>query len=313
MRRLPGGLAHADIACLIGRLVAYRAGNDRRFLPERGGLRHRSAGARRRDRHLGRGPRLGRRALPARVPARGRHAGGGHCGLRLRARRAGTACPSPSRRRRRRSAAARGNRPARRCGGSRPGRAGPRRCASSRRCRDGAARGVPCTTVSGRSARSSRRAPSSSPTARSSASRTRRSPTASLDESGEPRRERARAASGSSTGDRAAIMLGNRPEYLGLWFGVARAGIVEVPLNTGLRGDMLVHMLNTLRLPAARDRRRSGSSASSGSPRGSRRWSGSSSSGRERRRRDRMPAVRRSARRGPQPARMPSSCRATRP
>ena len=33
MRRLPGGLAHADIACLIGRLVAYRAGNDRRFLP----------------------------------------------------------------------------------------------------------------------------------------------------------------------------------------------------------------------------------------------------------------------------------------
>jgi acyl CoA:acetate/3-ketoacid CoA transferase beta subunit len=34
MRRLPGGLAHADIACLIGRLVAYRAGNDKRFLPE---------------------------------------------------------------------------------------------------------------------------------------------------------------------------------------------------------------------------------------------------------------------------------------
>ena len=40
-------------------------------------------------------------------------------------------------------------------------------------------------------------------------------------------------------------MLGNRPEYLGLWFGIARAGVVEVPLNTGLRGDMLVHMLNT--------------------------------------------------------------------
>ena len=35
MRRLPGGLAHADIACLIGRLVAYRAGHERRFLPER--------------------------------------------------------------------------------------------------------------------------------------------------------------------------------------------------------------------------------------------------------------------------------------
>jgi len=35
MRRLPGGLAHADIACLIERLVAYRVGHERRFLPER--------------------------------------------------------------------------------------------------------------------------------------------------------------------------------------------------------------------------------------------------------------------------------------
>ena len=35
MRRLPGGLAHADVACLIGRLVAYRAAHEPRFLPER--------------------------------------------------------------------------------------------------------------------------------------------------------------------------------------------------------------------------------------------------------------------------------------
>ena len=52
-------------------------------------------------------------------------------------------------------------------------------------------------------------------------------------------------ALGLEPGDRAAIMLGNRPEYLWLWFGMARAGIVEVPLNTGVRGDMLAHMLNT--------------------------------------------------------------------
>ena len=52
-------------------------------------------------------------------------------------------------------------------------------------------------------------------------------------------------ALGLRQGDRAAIMLGNRAEYLELWFGMARAGIVEVPLNTGVRGDMLVHMLNT--------------------------------------------------------------------
>ena len=50
---------------------------------------------------------------------------------------------------------------------------------------------------------------------------------------------------GLEPGDRVAIMLGNRAEFLGLWFGLARAGIVEVPLNTGVRGDMLVHMLNT--------------------------------------------------------------------
>ncbi len=34
-RRLPGGLATADIAVLIGRLVAYRAVHRRRFLPDR--------------------------------------------------------------------------------------------------------------------------------------------------------------------------------------------------------------------------------------------------------------------------------------
>lgn len=34
LRRLPGGLAHADIACLVGRLVAYRASHEARFLPE---------------------------------------------------------------------------------------------------------------------------------------------------------------------------------------------------------------------------------------------------------------------------------------
>jgi crotonobetaine/carnitine-CoA ligase len=50
---------------------------------------------------------------------------------------------------------------------------------------------------------------------------------------------------GLAPGDRAAVMLGNRPEYLATWFGMARAGIVEVPLNTGVRGDMLAHMLNT--------------------------------------------------------------------
>ncbi len=35
LRRLPGGLATADVAGLVGRLVAYRADHSPRFLPER--------------------------------------------------------------------------------------------------------------------------------------------------------------------------------------------------------------------------------------------------------------------------------------
>lgn len=52
------------------------------------------------------------------------------------------------------------------------------------------------------------------------------------------------AALGLAKGDRAAAMLSNRPEYLATWFGMAKAGAIEVPLNTGLRGDLLHYMLD---------------------------------------------------------------------
>lgn len=55
---------------------------------------------------------------------------------------------------------------------------------------------------------------------------------------------------GLAKGDRAAVMLGNRPEYLYAMFGMAKAGIAEVPLNVGLRGDMLAYMLNQSRTQA---------------------------------------------------------------
>jgi crotonobetaine/carnitine-CoA ligase len=51
------------------------------------------------------------------------------------------------------------------------------------------------------------------------------------------------AALGLQPGDRAAAMLSNRPEYLATWFGMTKAGVIEVPLNTGLRGDLLAYML----------------------------------------------------------------------
>lgn len=52
------------------------------------------------------------------------------------------------------------------------------------------------------------------------------------------------AGLGLQPGDRGAAMLSNRPEYLATWFGMAKAGVIEVPLNTGLRGDLLAYMLD---------------------------------------------------------------------
>jgi crotonobetaine/carnitine-CoA ligase len=49
---------------------------------------------------------------------------------------------------------------------------------------------------------------------------------------------------GLHKGDKAAIMLENRPEFLGAWVGMAKAGIVEVPINTGYKGDLFTYLLN---------------------------------------------------------------------
>src|SRR3712207_173816 len=49
---------------------------------------------------------------------------------------------------------------------------------------------------------------------------------------------------GLTPGDKVAILLPNGPEFLATWFGVARAGLIEVPLNVGLRGDLLAYALN---------------------------------------------------------------------
>jgi crotonobetaine/carnitine-CoA ligase len=40
------------------------------------------------------------------------------------------------------------------------------------------------------------------------------------------------------------VMLANRREFLEAWFGLAAAGGIEVPINTELIGDRLVHILN---------------------------------------------------------------------
>jgi carnitine-CoA ligase len=48
---------------------------------------------------------------------------------------------------------------------------------------------------------------------------------------------------GLRKGDTVAVQLPNSPASLTVWFGLARAGIIEVPLNIWLRGDLLTHAL----------------------------------------------------------------------
>lgn len=49
---------------------------------------------------------------------------------------------------------------------------------------------------------------------------------------------------GLARGDKVAVLLPNGPEFLTSWFGITRAGMIEVPLNVGLRGDLLAYALN---------------------------------------------------------------------
>lgn len=52
-------------------------------------------------------------------------------------------------------------------------------------------------------------------------------------------------ALGVKKGDKVGIMLPNCTEYLDVWFGLAKIGGVEVPINTAFRGDQLLHVLNS--------------------------------------------------------------------
>lgn len=48
---------------------------------------------------------------------------------------------------------------------------------------------------------------------------------------------------GVRPGNTCAVQLPNCPDFLTAWFALARAGILEVPLNTGLSGDLLAHQV----------------------------------------------------------------------
>jgi crotonobetaine/carnitine-CoA ligase len=49
---------------------------------------------------------------------------------------------------------------------------------------------------------------------------------------------------GIEKGDKVAIMLPNCPEFIHLWFGSAKMGAVEVPVNTSYKGEFLRHIID---------------------------------------------------------------------
>lgn len=50
---------------------------------------------------------------------------------------------------------------------------------------------------------------------------------------------------GITSGTHVAVMMDTSPDYLTLWFALAKVGAVEVPINTANLGDVLCHQLST--------------------------------------------------------------------
>ena len=50
---------------------------------------------------------------------------------------------------------------------------------------------------------------------------------------------------GVTQGDRVAIMMGNRSDFLYAWFGILKLGAIEVPIHDAARGPGISHILNT--------------------------------------------------------------------
>jgi fatty-acyl-CoA synthase len=52
---------------------------------------------------------------------------------------------------------------------------------------------------------------------------------------------------GVGKGDTVCLFMPNRPEYLAIWLGIARAGGVTALVNTGLAGASLAHSVNIVK------------------------------------------------------------------
>ena len=64
------------------------------------------------------------------------------------------------------------------------------------------------------------------------------------------------ASAGIAAGDRMAICVGNRFEFVEIMYGMMRAGIVPVPLNTKLSAEIIKYILENSGLPRCGQSRR---------------------------------------------------------
>ena len=49
---------------------------------------------------------------------------------------------------------------------------------------------------------------------------------------------------GYAKGDSVALFMENRPEYVGLWMGLAKIGVIPALINYNLQQDSLLHTIN---------------------------------------------------------------------
>lgn len=57
-------------------------------------------------------------------------------------------------------------------------------------------------------------------------------------------------AQGYNHGDEIALFMDNRPEYVAIWLGLAKAGIVAALVNTNQRQSTLIHSLSVVNCKA---------------------------------------------------------------
>lgn len=55
---------------------------------------------------------------------------------------------------------------------------------------------------------------------------------------------------GFQKGDEVALLMDNRPEYVGIWIGLAKAGVVVALVNTNQRLSTLIHSLSVINCKA---------------------------------------------------------------